>query len=223
MAIINVSGAAQLAAALNAANAGDTLRLAAGDYGTLDLDGNANSHFKFAGDVTITSASAAAPAVFRDVTLTAVTNLNFENVDFTGAAGRTGGDLVTISGSRGVTINNSDLEGYQIGGVQAGLRSRARATCRLSNSELADFYYGASFRKVDNLRVLNNDIHSMDFDGLRFAQVTNTLIQGNRLHDQDGTADGGHRDQIQFWTTETTAPSANVTIRGNSSTSATGG
>ena len=31
----------------------------------------------------------------------------------------------------------------------------------------------------------------------------------------DGPVDGGHRDMIQFWTAETSAPSANVTIRDN--------
>ncbi len=144
----------------------------------------------------------------------AVNNLNFENIDFTGS-GATSGDLVTITQSRGITINNSDLTGYSIGGNQNGLIVTNSSDIQISNSELADFYYGASIRTTDNLRVLNNDVHSMDFDGLRFAQVTNTRIQGNRLHDMDGAADGGHRDMIQFWTAQTTAPSANVTISGN--------
>ena len=213
MAIINVSGAGELMAALNDARPGDTLRLASGDYGSLNLDGDRNPGLKFAGDVTITSANPGAPAVFRDVSLREVANLNFENVDFTAVAGRTGGDLVSVSESRGITINNADFDGHQIGGKQNGLSVNSSSDVQISNSEFADFYYGAGFRKVDNLRILNNDIHSMDFDGLRLAQVTDTLIQGNRLHDMDGPVDGGHRDMIQFWNTD--GPSANVTIRGN--------
>jgi Ca2+-binding RTX toxin-like protein len=213
MAIINVSGAGQLLAALDDARPGDTLRLAAGNYGTVELDGTRNPGLRFAGDVTVTSASPGAPAVFNDLTLRNVSNLNFENIDFTGVGGRTSGDLVTVTQSRGVTINNSDFDGRQIGGVQNGLSVTNSSDVQVSNSEFDDFYYGAGFRVVDNLRILNNNVHSMDFDGLRLAQVTNTLIQGNRLHDMDGPVDGGHRDMIQFWNTD--GPSANVTIRGN--------
>ena len=215
MAIINVSGAGQLMAALDDARPGDTLRLAAGNYGTVELDGTRNPGLRFAGDVTVTSANPGAPAVFNDLTLRNVSNLNFENIDFTAVGGRTSGDLVTVTQSRGITINNSDFDGRQIGGVQNGLSVTNSSDVQISNSEFDDFYYGAGFRIVDNLRILNNNIHSMDFDGLRLAQVTNTLIQGNRLHDMDGPVDGGHRDMIQFWTAETSAPSANVTIRDN--------
>ena len=55
----------------------------------------------------------------------------------------------------------------------------------------------------------------MDFDGLRFGKVTNVRIESNKLHDMDGPVDGGHRDMIQFWTADATAPSANITIRNN--------
>ncbi|HYH46382.1 MAG TPA: right-handed parallel beta-helix repeat-containing protein, partial [Thermoanaerobaculia bacterium] len=83
------------------------------------------------------------------------------------------------------------------------------------NSEFDSFYYGATFGHTSNLRVLNNDVHSMEFDGLRFSQITTGLIQGNHLHDMDGTANGGHRDMIQFWTQGDSAPSSNITIRDN--------
>lgn len=210
MATVNVSSAAQLDAALASARGGDVIRLASGNYGAITIEGRS-----YAGDVTITSANPGAAAVFNDVTVRNVSNLAFSNVNFEGAAGRTSGDLVTVTGSRGITISNADFEGYNIGGVQNGLSVTNSSDIQLSGSELADFYYGAGFRKVDNLRILSNDVHSMDFDGLRLAQVTNVLIQGNRLHDMDGPVDGGHRDMIQFWTAQTDAPSANVTIRDN--------
>jgi len=206
MTIVSVSGAAQLTAALNSARGGDTIQLASGDYGSLVLDGRT-----FSSDVTITSGGG---AVFRDVDITGVSNLAIRNVDFTGSS-RTSGNMVSISESSGITIDNTEFSGTAIGGVQNGLSVNNSSDIQLSNSELTDFYYGAAFRKVDNLRVLNNDVNSMDFDGLRFAQVNNVLIQGNYLHDMDGPVDGGHRDMIQFWTAETTTPSSNVTIRAN--------
>ena len=215
MAIINVSGAAQLAAAINGAHAGDTLLLAPGDYGTLNLDGNRTPSLKFASDVTIASADPGRPAMFTDVTVWGVNNLNFENIDFTAVNGRTSGEMILITQSRGITINNSDLVGSQYGGATNGVRVTVSSDVQISNSEISDFYFAGGFTNTDNLRILNNDIHGIDFDGLRLGQVTNTLIQGNRLHDFDGTADGGHRDMVQFWTQATTAPSANVTIRDN--------
>ena len=100
-------------------SAGDTLRLASGDYGAISLDGDRNTKLKFAGDVTVTSANPGAPAVIRDLDIRGVTNLNFDNIDFTGAAGRTSGDLVSVTASRGITISNSDFDGRSgLGGVQ---------------------------------------------------------------------------------------------------------
>ena len=216
MAIIDVAGADQLLSALSMAGAGDTLRLAAGDYGAIALDGDKNTKLKFAGDVTVTSANPGAPAVIRDLDIRGVTNLNFDNIDFTGAAGRTVGDLVSITASRGITISNSDFDGRSgPAGAHNGLSVSNSSDIQLSGSELSDFYYGAGFRNIDNLRITGNDIHSMDFDGLRFGKVTNVRIESNKLHDMDGPVDGGHRDMIQFWTAGATAPSANITIRNN--------
>ena len=60
---------------------------------------------------------------------------------------------MTITQSRGITINNSDFDGHQIGGVQNGLSVTNSSDIQISNSEFADFYYGAGFRIVDNLRI----------------------------------------------------------------------
>ena len=87
---------------------------------------------------------------------------------------------------------------------------------QFSNSKMSDFYFAGGFTNTDNLRILNNDIHGIDFDGLRLGQVTNTLIQGNRLHDFDGTRGRrppGHDPVLDR--RRPAAPSANVTIRDN--------
>ena len=67
-------------------------------------------------------------------------------------------------------------------------------------------------------------MHSIRSDGINFYQVTNLLVAENYLHDfirSLGSAD--HPDMIQFWTTNTTSPSENVTIRDNVLNSGTGG
>ena len=216
MAIINVSTAAQLAAAINNARAGDTIQLAPGNYGTLNLDGARNGNVRFGGEVTITSAIPGSPAEFNSVNLRMTSNITLDNLDFTMVAGRSPGDsLVRVDQSNGITIENAYFDGRSIGGVNHGLRVSASNDVTVQSSEFDHFYYGATFGHTSNLRVLNNDVHSMEFDGLRFSQITNGLIQGNHLHDMDGTANGGHRDMIQFWTQGDSAPSTNVTIRDN--------
>ena len=55
----------------------------------------------------------------------------------------------------------------------------------------------------------------MAFDGSRFSQIVDGLIEGNSYHDMKTPVSGGHRDMIQFWTAGDSIPSRNVTIRGN--------
>lgn len=215
MAIINVSNASQLTAALNNAHGGDTIRLAAGNYGSLDLNGIQNNNLRYSSDVTITSADANNEAVFNSASIRYVTNLKFDNVDFSMTGSGANNSLIWVDNSSGITVTNAMLDGYRVGGIQNGFRASNSSDVELSNSELADFYYGAAISRTNNLRVTGNNVHDMDFDGMRFAQVQNVQITGNYLHDQSGVVNGGHRDMIQFWTEGTTAASENVNISGN--------
>ena len=74
MVTINVSGASQLLGALSNAHAGDTILLASGNYGALNLNGAVSSQAfaRFGGEVTIKSAHADNPAV--------LTSLDFDSV-----------------------------------------------------------------------------------------------------------------------------------------------
>lgn len=215
MATLNVSNASQLTAALNNANGGDTIRLAAGNYGALDLNGIQNNNLRYSSDVTITSADANNEAVFSSASIRYVTNLKFDNVDFSMVNSGANNSLVWIDNSSGITVTNATLDGYRVGGIQNGFRASNSSDVELSNSELTDFYYGAAVSRTDGLRITGNNVHGMDFDGMRFAQVQNVQITGNYLHDMHGVVNGGHRDMIQFWTEGTTAASENVNISNN--------
>lgn len=107
MAVFNVADATQLASALLAAKAGDTISLAAGDYGTLALNGALTSQAfaKFDGPVTIKSADVDHPATFTSVNLSNVSNLAFEGVKF---------DLVTSSAGNFTPFKVDDFEQHRL-------------------------------------------------------------------------------------------------------------
>ncbi|GHA47710.1 hypothetical protein GCM10008927_10790 [Amylibacter ulvae] len=218
MARIDVSNASQLNAALSSANSGDTIVLAAGNYGNVNINSK-----DFGSGVTITSASNNNPANFSGLTINNVDGLTLDNVllDYTYSNGhQLHQQPFRITNSSNVEIVNSEISGDTAPGsgvgTAYGLVVNDSDNVTVENTEIHTFFRGAVFERVDNLNVIENDVHSIRSDGMDYAQVTNVLIEGNYFHDFDAeqnTAD--HRDMIQFWTTNTSAPSANVTIRGN--------
>ena len=86
----------------------------------------------------------------------------------------------------------------------------------LDNNEIFNFHRALTVGQSRDLTITANDIHSIRSDGMNFAQVQQVLIEGNYIHDFRGSLNSAdHRDMIQFWTNGTTAPSENITIRGN--------
>ena len=72
---ITVTSAAELNQALSQATGGETILLAAGDYGTLNLDGKSGFNINYASNVTIKSADANAPATISDADAAPAPNL----------------------------------------------------------------------------------------------------------------------------------------------------
>ena len=62
-----------------------------------------------------------------------------------------------------------------------------------------------------------NELHSLRRDGLDFGDADNVVIEGNYIHDFAAAplTTSNHSDMIQFWTTHSSTPSTNITIRGN--------
>ena len=90
--VFSVSTADELRSALNSAQGGDTIELAGGDYGKLDLQTSQTFGVKAIYDspVTITSSDPNNPASFSGMDLRQVQNLTFDSVvfdsDYTGEA-----------------------------------------------------------------------------------------------------------------------------------------
>lgn len=222
-ATVTVTNLSELKTALSAAQGGETIQLAAGNYGALNL-----SNMNFSTPVTITSADPNAPASFSGMKLSSVSNLSFDDVvfDYTYQAG----DPVWkypfyVVNSQNISFDNSVFDGDLASGTGTaadglgyaqGLWVRNSDTVSVTNSEFYDWHRAAKFEYSQDLTIQGNDIHSIRSDGLDLLANINTLVEGNYIHDFVGRADWvDHRDFIQVWTNGTTRPSDGLTIRGN--------
>jgi hypothetical protein len=228
--IIEVRTASELQRALEDARGGETILLAAGDYGNLELQGRDAGQFQYQSTVTIRSAvtDPAEHAVFSGLTLNRVVNLDIEHVtfDYDAAPGAPGNEKFTqVLRSQDVAIRNvifdGDLaeeldavsDGYATG---IGLHVDQSRGIEIVDSTFSEFHRAATFWRTDDLKITGNDVHSMRSDGFNFADVDNVLIEGNHIHSFIASFDSeDHRDFIQFWTAATDSPSVNVIIRGN--------
>ncbi|MFW6028021.1 MAG: right-handed parallel beta-helix repeat-containing protein, partial [bacterium] len=226
---ITVSSATELMDALASAQGGETILLEAGSYGELDLYDARDAFVKFASEVTIKSADPDNLASFDRMSLSGVENLTFDtiNFDYDAAPGTAEHDKpFMVRDSDSVTIRNSIFDGDLAEDVSEtadgfgtghGLTVTDGSTnITVENNEFYHWLRAAVYSETDNLTVAGNDVHSVRSDGFDFSDVNNVLIERNYLHDfmgAEGTSD--HMDMIQFWTSGTSSPSTNITIREN--------
>jgi hypothetical protein len=228
MTTITVSTAAQLKTALAAARGGDTILLAAGNYGDLNLTPRDRIAVNFSSNVTIASADPNHPAVLTGLDLRGGSNITFRDITFDYTF-EPGTPIYTrpfhVVSSSGIAFRGCTFDGDVASGVSAdadgygyglGLSIRASSHVIVDGCEFYDFYRGAVFGGSTDVEITNNDIHDLRMDGLNFAQISNVLIEGNTIHDfRRSPASTDHADMIQFWTNGNTAPSTNIVIRGN--------
>lgn len=221
-ATISVTTAAGLKAALTAAQGGETIVLAAGDYGSLALSG-----IQFTQPVRIVT-DPAAPAVLHGLKLADVNGLEFDGLtfDFVYKPGMTRSvEKFQIDQSSGITIRNARFDGddaYGTGtlddgyGTGTGLAISYSRDIALIDSEITGFMKGLKIRTSSNLLIQGNDLHDMRSDTISLSEVRNLLIEDNHLHDRrmpPGSAD--HADFIQTQTKNASQPISGLTIRGN--------
>lgn len=216
MATYKVSTQSQLKSALNSAKGGDNIVLKAGNYGSLTLNNE-----KFSSKVTISSESAGNPASFSKVFLDKVSNLSFTNVKFD-YSGASGSSLpFNVKGSSNITFDRVDFDGQIKSGYGDGtaLKIASSSNVTVQNSEISDFYKGVETWGTTNLKLLNNDIDNISYDGIVLGQSTKgALVQGNEVH-MHARSGVQHSDVLQLYNQGAGAPSSNVTIKGNLFTS----
>ena len=225
---VTVKTNAELVLALNKAQGGDTVLLEGGNYGALNLVHSSSMDVKFPSTVTVKSKDAGNPAVFTKADVRDAENLVIDGVKFDyvyKAGDKTGDNQFSFSFCKNLTIRNSELDGDLAKGTGTptdghgygtGLYLRSSTNVVIENNEVSKFYRGIATDGGTNVTLRGNDLHSMRMDGITVSQNDGILIEGNRIHDFDrATGSGDHCDMIQFWTEGDTAPSKNITIRGN--------
>ncbi|WP_170763204.1 right-handed parallel beta-helix repeat-containing protein [Ruegeria lacuscaerulensis] len=212
---ITVTSAAELNQALSQATGGETILLAAGDYGKLSLKGT-----QFASEVTIKSADPNNQASFSEMYLTNTSNITFDEVvfDYTYSSGDTATtNKFLITGSNNITIDNSVFDGDLSSGtgLGKGLVIRSSDNIDVINTEFHSWWKALGAAKSSDINFSGNNIHTIRSDGISLGEVQNVLIENNYIHDFGGAAGSkDHRDMIQVQRSNGTG-SSDIIIRNN--------
>jgi parallel beta-helix repeat protein len=207
--IIQVGNASELQVALVSAAAGDLIKLAAGDYGSVLIKNR-----EYSGTVTIESADLQNPATFGSIKLQNVSNLTIRNaeIDKIPAIAK----AVEVIDSDHVIIDNMDIHGDVTLTVPAGLGVAFldSTNVQVTNSELHHLKVGVSHSDSQYITVAHNDIHDIREDGMHGGGSSDVTIVGNSFTSFYPET-GDHADAIQFWTVNVTTVARNIVIQDN--------
>jgi parallel beta-helix repeat protein len=226
-----------LNAALQSAKAGDTIRLAAGNYGDVTI-----SSKTFATDVTITSLDSTHPAAMRSLVVYKSSGINIDNVDvhFTPDANTMAfNSAVRISSSTDIQFTNGQIKGgLAVNGVAQtadkldatgnviglptarGITVEWSSGVKIENNDVSSFHKGIVVNSSSDLTIHHNSVSDVRTGTISGSNVSNIRIDDNTLSDSHPWHYGGtgdHADFIHFWTdpSKQTGPSSNITITNN--------
>ena len=230
--LIYVDGAAALRAALSNADGGETIQLAAGDYGALTLGwGGIDLNLDPDGPgITIRSADPDAQAQFSNLTMRGMENVTFADLTFDYTAKK--GDKISKSLGFVANSENISFSGVTFLGDPAisdnpadagfpsgfGLRVRDSAGITIEDSEFAGLMKGVHLLDSQDIVLRGTEIHDFRSDGLNLVNVQNVLIEDNHIHSpQRSFLADDHADMVQMRSTATdpSEVSRDVTFRGN--------
>ena len=227
MTTISVSNQTQLLSVLKTVKAGDTIQLAAGNYGSISLNGSkgSGSYLKYADEVKIVSASATDQAVIEKLSLIGVNHLTFENIKFDYTAAMAESDVilpVRVGASQSITFRGAVFDGENVNGygVASGIKFSEGKDILLENSTILNYRKGIESWAVDGLTIQNNKIQGISYDGMVSGHVQGLTIRGNTITMNSNPAEDIHRDVIQIYNQGSSAPSSDILIQGNTLISA---
>ena len=179
--IINVANAAQLTAALKSVTGGETILLAAGNYGAVSIKGR-----MLGTSVTIKSADAANDAVFSDLRIDRSSGFTFDDIDIhrvLAPSESTNTQVAYVSTSSQIAFNAVDFTGSMDGNSAndgVALRVTGSTGVAVTNSTFEQFSRAGLFSDDTGLTIsgntLTNVAKSFDFSGLQ-----NAMISANRF------------------------------------------
>ncbi len=226
--IVRVSTAGELRSEISKMTGDTTILLEGGNYGNVNLEQRLISKLSSNSELIIKSANENDPAVFKELNLVGGKNITFDGINFDYSAKLKAAHAYRpfkIEDSQDITVKNSFFEGddarghnnYMDGyGTGAGLFVRGTTNTVIEDNEFVNWERAVIVFKSDKAKILGNEIHKSSSDGINLAEVTNTLVEGNYIHNFDAAANTlAHKDMIQVWTEGTTKSTENLIIRGN--------
>lgn len=191
-----------LAAQLNAATPGDTLRLAAGRYAGLTLRG---------ANVSIDASAA---------TLERITVRDTEGLRLVGGAWGTGcapeadcsATALTILDSRRIVVEGGAFQGPAGVADGAGILARRSFDVTLADLSFKRLAKGARFLQVDGFSARRIDCAGQRIDCVTLAGSSNGLVEDVVCRDTKITANE-HPDCVQAWILPGEPPPTNLTVR----------
>lgn len=211
---VNVASAAQLMTVLKGATGGETILLAAGNYGSLSLSG-----INPASEVVIKPATVTTGVVTSSLNINNSSNLTIQGIEvahpiqpgqentYAGAIFYSKNITLSKLSVHGSLNNSPDDDGW-------GFRVRGGQNVSILDTDFREVRSAVLAEKVDGLILGRNNV-SMAREGFDLSGITNSLIQRNyftNIRAKAGTNE--HADAIQFWTSNNGA-SSHVTIDGN--------
>lgn len=183
---------------------GDTLLLASGDYGTLDLSGLANRGF-----VTIAAAEGAKPR-FTSIDLSGASHFVLRGITVQGAAPIRGRHLVSSYAPGPLRADNLVLDNMEIASALPISATRPDAFAdlapdgvilggdclQMTGSRLHDLESAVNVFVGRKVTVANNVIRDFSVDGVQFSG-RDIVVRDNAIFDQWPTPDPLHPDCMQ--------------------------
>ncbi len=219
-ATINVSTAAQLAAAIKVVKGGETILLAPGDYGAVAIKGR-----MLTSAVTIKSADSAHDAVITDLRIDRSSGFTFNDIDIhrplkAGEAEWT--TAVYVSNSSRIDFVGLDFTGSMDNNAWndgVGLRVSTSTGVRVIDSTFEQWTNAVVFDHSTNIVAAGNSVTAVR-EGFDFAAVHNVVVERNLFTAftpdyTKGMALGDHADAIQFWNNGVKEGSSDIVIRDN--------
>lgn len=213
---VMVSNTADLYAALDSAQAGDTIELAAGNYGDVLLEG-----YVFTDYITLVSADPLNPATFDSLHIKTSSYVRIDSVKVEHILEPDEPDWVSgmrIDKSDHIEIVNSEFTGSQDGDMSndgQGLLVLDSEHVTIANNDFHDLKVGAGIGRSEYVDVSGNSFHDIRSDGVNFGAVSHVLVEGNSFTDFYPIA-GDHPDMIQFFNAGATQDMTDVVIKDNS-------
>jgi Ca2+-binding RTX toxin-like protein len=208
---ITVNNSTALVSALKAAQSGDVIKLAAGDYAGFNV-----SNLNFTGvGVTITSADLTHQAKMHGFSVETSSGMTFQGLEL--VASSSVATNYQVLKSSNITLDHLNIHGTLDGNPQndtGGLLVRESKNVVVSNSEFQQLQYGLAHVDDSGLTVKGNQFHDIRMDAVRGGGTSHITIANNYFTNFYPKA-GDHGDAIQFWTSNTSTSATDINVTGN--------